>query len=87
MGKILQTDPKIANGPGHHSILHIPGATPGKDDWYIVYHRHPLGTTGGDQRVLAIDRMVFDANGNIEPVRMTVQGVGPRPLKPGEQEK
>jgi beta-xylosidase len=91
MGKILRTDPKIANGPGHHSVLHIPGAAPGAtheaDDWYIVYHRHPLGTTAGDQRVLAIDRMYFDANGDIKPIKMTLQGVGPRLLPAGAQEK
>ena len=76
IGKILQTDPKIANGPGHHSVLQIPGT----DVWYIVYHRHPLGTNGANQRVLAIDRMYFDAKGDIEPVRMTLEGVGPRLL-------
>jgi beta-xylosidase len=74
MGKILETDPAIANGPGHHSVLQIPGT----DDWYIVYHRHPLGTTGANQRVLAIDRMSFDSQGNIVPVKMTVEGPGPR---------
>jgi hypothetical protein len=72
-------------------VLHIPGAAPGAtheaDDWYIVYHRHPLGTTAGDQRVLAIDRMYFDANGDIKPIKMTLQGVGPRLLPAGAQEK
>ena len=79
MGKILGTDPKIANGPGHHSVLQ----TPGTDEWYIVYHRHPLGTTGGDERKLAIDRMYFDANGDIQPIKMTADGPGPRPRPPG----
>ena len=82
-GKILQTDPSMANGPGHHSVLQIPGT----DDWYIVYHRHPLGTTGANQRKLAIDRMDFDANGNIEPVTMTMQGVGPRPVPSGSKDQ
>ena len=76
VGKILGTDPAIANGPGHHSVLHLPGT----DAWYIVYHRHPLGTTGPNERVLAIDRMLFDADGNIEPIKMTKDGPGPRPL-------
>ncbi|RRA47328.1 arabinan endo-1,5-alpha-L-arabinosidase [Acidipila sp. EB88] len=76
VGKILQTDPAVANGPGHHSVLQIPGT----DEWYIVYHRHPLGTTGPNERVLAIDRMVFDAHGDIEPVKMTMQGAGPLPV-------
>lgn len=82
VGKILQTDPAVANGPGHHSVLQIPGT----DEWYIVYHRHPLGTTGPNQRVLAIDRMIFDANGNIEPIKMTKDGPGPRPLPRGAHE-
>jgi len=75
-GKILQTDAAIANGPGHHSVVQIPGT----DDWYIVYHRHPLGTTGANQRVMAIDAMHFDANGDIEPIKMTKDGVGSRVL-------
>jgi beta-xylosidase len=75
-GKILQTDVNIANGPGHHSVVQIPGT----DDWYIVYHRHPPGTTGANERLLAIDRMYFDANDDIEPVKMTRDGTGPRPL-------
>lgn len=75
-GKILGTDPAIANGPGHHSILQIPGT----DEWYIVYHRHPLGTTGANQRVMAIDRMRFDKDGNIEPVQITRDGVPARLL-------
>jgi len=79
-GKILQTDAAIANGPGHHSVVQIPGT----DDWYIVYHRHPLGTTGANQRVMAIDAMHFDANGDIEPIKMTKDGVSSRVL-PGNQ--
>ncbi len=75
-GKILGTDPAIANGPGHHSVLQMPGT----DDWYIVYHRHPLGDSDPNHRYLAIDRMLFDKNGDIEPVKMTVQGVPARSL-------
>jgi beta-xylosidase len=76
VGKILQTNPAIATGPGHHSVLHIPNT----DDWYIVYHRHPLGSTGISKRVLAIDKMVFDKDGNIEPIVMTKDGPGIRLL-------
>jgi beta-xylosidase len=81
VGKILETDPKIAKGPGHHSVLQIPGT----DEWYIVYHRHPLGTTGANQRVLAIDRMIFDAKGDIEPVKMTADGPGVRSVPKHER--
>ena len=55
---------------------------PGTDDWYIVYHRRPLGDDDGDHRQLAIDRMTFNADGTIKPVVMTNQGVTtPRPIK------
>jgi len=70
VGKILQTDPAVANGPGHHSVVQIPGT----DEWYIVYHRHPLGTTGPNQRVMAIDKMYFESDGTIRPVKMTPDG-------------
>lgn len=82
-GKILQSDPAVANGPGHHSVVQIPGT----DDWFIVYHRHPLGTTDGNQRVMAIDKMVFDANGDIQAVKMTPDGVGPRLLMEGSHRR
>src|SRR3569832_1962961 len=32
IGKILQQDPAIATGAGHHSLLKVPG----RDEWYIV---------------------------------------------------
>jgi len=76
VGKILSTDAAVANGPGHHSVLQIPGT----DDWYIVYHRHPLGTTGPDERVMAVDRMRFDEKGDIIPVAITADGPGALPL-------
>ena len=77
VGKILQQDPKIATGAGHHSLLHAPGT----NDWYIVYHRRPLGETDGNHRVVCIDRMEFDANGAIKTVQMTNEGVRAQRLK------
>ncbi len=71
VGKILQQDPKVATGAGHHSVIHHP-----KDDaWYIVYHRRPLGQTDGNSRVTCIDQMFFDENGFIKPVIITNEGV------------
>ncbi|MDF7817199.1 glycoside hydrolase family 43 protein [Runella sp. MFBS21] len=71
VGKILQQDPKVATGAGHHSVIHHP-----KDDaWYIVYHRRPLGQTDGNSRVTCIDQMFFDENGLIKPVVITNEGV------------
>ena len=76
-GKILQRDEMLGTGAGHHSVVHIPGS----DDYYIVYHKHPVGATDGNHRVTCVDRMYFDSDGSILPVRMTYEGVEPRTLK------
>ncbi|WP_133272307.1 glycoside hydrolase family 43 protein [Hymenobacter radiodurans] len=77
VGRILQQDPQVATGAGHHSVIQVPG----KDEWYIVYHRRPLGDTGRDHRVTCIDRLYFDAQGRIQPVKITTAGVEARKLK------
>jgi beta-xylosidase len=77
IGKILQQDPKIATGAGHHSIIKVPG----KDEWYIVYHRRPLTETDGNSRETCIDKMYFDKDGLIKSVIITKEGVGRNPLK------
>lgn len=76
IGKILEQDPSIATGAGHHSLLHTPDGR-----WYIVYHRRPRGETAANHRVVCIDRLEFDARGRILPVRMTRQGVEAHPLR------
>jgi hypothetical protein len=75
-GKILQQDPAVATGAGHHAVLQSPRS--GK--WYIVYHRRPLGETDRNHRVVCIDELRFDAGGAIRPVTITIAGVGPDPL-------
>lgn len=81
-GKILQQDPAVATGAGHHSVFSMPDADgDGEPDWYIVYHRRPLGETDGNHRVVCIDRMEFDADGTIKPVRITFEGVPQRAVK------
>ncbi len=77
VGKILQQDPAIATGAGHHSVLNPPGT----DDWFIVYHRRPLGETDRNARVVCIDEMKFDADGLIMPVKITHEGVKARSLR------
>jgi beta-xylosidase len=77
VGKILQQDLKVGTGAGHHSILNVPGT----DRWYIVYHRHPLGDSNGNHRVVCIDELHFDKQGQILPVKITTQGVAAQPLK------
>lgn len=77
VGKILQQDSKIATGAGHHSVFNISGT----DDWYITYHRRPLTTKNGNHRETCIDRMYFDENGFIIPVKITNEGVEKRKLR------
>lgn len=74
IGKILQQDPEVATGAGHHSVMHIPGT----EDYYIVYHRRPLNDTGRDHRVTCIEKMTFDEKGFINPVKITFEGVEKR---------
>lgn len=76
VGKILQQDPQVATGAGHHSVLHAPNT----DTWYIVYHRRPLGETDANHRVTCIDQLTFDAQGMIKPVKITAAGVSKQPL-------
>lgn len=77
IAKVLQQDPKVATGAGHHSVIQVPG----EDTWYIVYHRRPLGERDRDHRVVCIDRMEFDENGLIKPIKITHEGVPAKPLK------
>ena len=81
--KILKQDPSIATGAGHHSVIKHPA----KDDYYIVYHRRPLGETNGNHRVTCIDKLEFDSEGFIKPVVMTFEGVAANPVKYKTQKK
>ncbi|MFB3853763.1 MAG: glycoside hydrolase family 43 protein [Vicinamibacterales bacterium] len=74
IGKVLQQDPAVATGAGHHSVIPVPGS----DTWYIVYHRRPLGTRNGNHREVCIDEMRFGPDGTIQPVRITFTGVKAR---------
>lgn len=77
IGKILQQDPNVARGAGHHSVIHLPK----ENKWYIVYHRRPLNETDGNHRETCIDEMHFDAKGLIEPVKITKEGVKKQVIK------
>jgi GH43 family beta-xylosidase len=66
-------------GTGHHSTIQIPG----KDKWYIIYHRfnYPQGIKMGDaagyNREVCIDKMEFNADGTIKQVKPTHEGIQP----------
>lgn len=77
VGKILQQDPAVARGAGHHSVVQVPGT----DEWYIFYHRRPLTETDGNHRETCVERMYFDEKGGILPVKLTVEGVPGRRLR------
>ncbi|MNK33277.1 Arabinoxylan arabinofuranohydrolase precursor [compost metagenome] len=71
---VIQKDPKSGIfGTGHNSVLQIPG----KDEWYIIYHRfnYPNGIDMGDaagfNREVCMDPIFFDKAGNIIPVKPT----------------
>ncbi len=74
VGAILGTDLEVAKGAGHHSVLTIPGT----DEHYICYHRRPLEETHANHRVTCIDRLIFEEDGTIRPVKMTFEGVNQR---------
>lgn len=76
VGIILQENPEIARGTGHHSVLNIPGT----DDWYIIYHRRPADTENPHHRNVSIEYMYFDEDGYIKPVVVTNEGVERRTL-------
>ncbi|RYF88054.1 MAG: arabinan endo-1,5-alpha-L-arabinosidase, partial [Chitinophagaceae bacterium] len=71
IGRILDQDPNIARGAGHHSMLFNPRSK----NWYIVYHRRPLNETGANSRITCIDKLEFDKDGFIKPVKITFEGV------------
>ena len=62
---------------GHCSVLQIPG----KDKWYLVYHRFTcpkgilMGQSAGFHREVCIDKLNFDAKGAIQEVIPTLKGV------------
>ena len=64
---VLEQDPLIATGAGHHSVIY----NSREDKYYIVYHRRPLGDTSPNHRVVCVDEMRFDENGHIIKVQMT----------------
>ena len=69
-GELLTTNQdETVHGPGHHSIIEIEGK------YYIVYHRHPLGATDGNNREVCIERLHFGEDDRILPVSISFEGV------------
>ncbi|MBO4905998.1 MAG: family 43 glycosylhydrolase [Bacteroidaceae bacterium] len=79
---LMQRPDQQIYGTAHNSVLQLPG----KDEWYIVYHRinpaymqREMGP--GFHRQVCIDRMEFNADGTIRPVTPTQEGVAPVKVK------
>lgn len=75
---VLRKDEKSGiYGTGHHSTIQIPG----KDEFYIVYHRfnYPkgieMGGSAGFHREVCIDKLEFGPDGSILPVVPTHKGI------------
>lgn len=56
---------------GHHSVLAIPG----RDEYYIAYHRFAIPGGDGYHREVCIERMSFNSDGTIAPVQPTLEGL------------
>jgi len=62
---IIQDAENRIYGTGHNSVLQIPG----KDEWYIVYHRineKYINNGPGYHREVCIDKLEFNQNGTIK---------------------
>lgn len=68
---------------GHNSTIQVPG----KDEWYLVYHRfqYPdgikMGRAAGYNREVCIDRLEFNPDGTIKQVVPTHKGIDPVRIK------
>lgn len=71
IGTILESDEGVATGAGHNSVINVPRT----DKWFIVYHRRPIPNEDRDHRVTCIDKLEFNDDGTIKPVKMTFEGV------------
>ncbi len=66
-------------GTGHNCVVQIPG----KDEWYIIYHRFTrpegikMGRSAGFHREVCIDKLEFDEQGYIIRVKPSLEGIQP----------
>ncbi|MER2491752.1 family 43 glycosylhydrolase [Catenovulum sediminis] len=78
---VITKDPEQAIfATGHNSVINILGT----DEWFIVYHRFTrphgisMGRSAGYHREVSIDKLSFDASGNIIQVMPTLEGISPQ---------
>ena len=73
---IIQDASEEIYGTGHNAVIQIPG----KDEWYIVYHRINkayLNDGPGYHREVCIDKLEFNEDGTIKQVTPTHKGIDP----------
>jgi beta-xylosidase len=56
----------VVKASGSASVLQLPG----RDEWYIAYHRFKIPAGNGYNRETCISPLRFDATGNIQPVNV-----------------
>lgn len=56
----------LVKGAGHHSVVQVPG----KDEWYIAYHRFAIPDGTGYKRETCISPMHFNPDGTIQKVNV-----------------
>jgi beta-xylosidase len=72
VGTILESEEgDIATGAGHHSVIKRQDT----GEYIMVYHRRPIPNKDRDHRVTCMDKMEFNDDGTIKPVKMTFEGV------------
>ncbi|MCG8509181.1 MAG: family 43 glycosylhydrolase, partial [Rhodospirillales bacterium] len=54
----------IVKAAGHHSVVQAPG----KDEWYVAYHRFRIPDGNGYNRETCVSPMRFEDDGTIRPV-------------------
>ena len=81
---VISKDPAAGiYGTGHNSTVQVPG----RDEWYLVYHRftYPqgigMGPAAGYHREVCLDKLEFNPDGSIRPVVPTQAGIQPVKLK------
>jgi hypothetical protein len=58
-------------GPGGGTVL----ALPSRDEYYLAYHRFKIPGGDGTHRETCIDRLSFNADGTIVPLKPTLEGL------------
>ncbi|WP_228474143.1 family 43 glycosylhydrolase, partial [Streptomyces calidiresistens] len=71
---LLTKDPeRWIMGTGHQAVVRVPG----RDEWYLAYHRFARPGGDGTHREVCLDRLRFTVDGRLRPVTPTLRGIDP----------